>query len=1332
MSIPQNYYNYQTNSFPNPDSSLSQNEIKENKSLSYRKRTLEGLSMKPKLYEVQFGEKNPYLLNNLKFGNNIIKTTKYNLLTLLPKNLFYQFTRVSNIYFLVVSILTCMSFSPKQPASMIGTFVFVLLFTLCKDGFEDFGRYQQDIKNNNRLVHLLNNGKFIDEKCYKLMPGDIIKIKEDEECTCDILILKSSNKGGYLYLDTKNLDGETNLKEKMSLEELKDISLNENEFSNIQGKIETTESDADLNEWEGLLEVNNQKNIYCCIKNMILKGCIVKNTKFVYGIVIYVGHHTKIMKNSKKPKPKISKIMKTMNKIMYSLFAFTISICAIFSLCSMKFIDKNSKNYTYIFFFYDPNQKKNKPIFRLIIHFFTFFVSYAQIIPISLYVVMEMIKLFQSFLIKYDYEMFDLNIQTPSSCRESGLIEELGQIDFIFSDKTGTLTQNIMEFKKCFINGKVYGAETEFNECNNHKFSINGDMEAYKRLKEKPNNEIEKCDRDILELFFILLSTCHDVFPENENGKIIYQGSSPDDIALVKGAQQLGYEFIEKNFTTIKVYNNINDELLEFEIYCILPFDSERKRMSVILKDLKNNKYILFSKGSDSVMLQGIQSYNPLITKFSYQKQQEEIEQILNKFSREGLRILIMGFRELSPKYFTSVIKKYNETRKHNPNKLYELYNEIERDLTFLGCSAIEDKLQEGVPETINILMTCGIRLWVLTGDKQDTAEQIGRQCHLIDNDMKLFNLSTFDGNRNDLYEKMSLLVEQFDLEQFLEENKLDLDQIMDTLSEEGTIEEQIGNIALIIDGITLLNVLNDKHLRKMFFLLGVISKSVICCRVSPNQKSQVIKLVKSYGNFVTLSIGDGANDVPMILEASIGIGISGKEGTQAVRSADYAIGQFRFLEKLILFYGRNGYIKISKYICYYFYKNILLVFTELLFVFYNGFSGQIFFPDWYATMFNAVFTSWPCLFVFAFEKEHNILTCKKFPVLYRAGPKNILFNLKVFWIYVSYGIIHSILCFVIPAYSLKGIVNENGNTFNNWRIATVSFSLVIHVVSMKLLIISEFWNIFSLAFTIISVIFYYTVLVVLCIPKMGKIFQPEIIGVFKEIFGSYMSFIIIIFGPLFICLPDIIVKQIFFTFFPNPSEYLNKYKKDEDYNKILINENLSTNKLGIIIIQKNSKKYTKGYINESKKWENSNSNSFKIIHSLKDDLNNNTKYPLNDSNFDSKNDNHIFETLNKEAINNNTSRKIKKHIKSETNIKGKDLFSNNLFNDNYNDKNSNHPNEIIHSDKQKNVNHLNDFSENSSMFNSSKSNSDKVNVKVIEEEQNNNSSVLGKQEKLI
>ena len=209
MSLPPIYFNSQVNYSHNQDSSLSQNEIKSRKTISLKRKTLsrESSEIKQNLYSIQFGKSNPLLSDNLKYGNNTTKTTKYNIFTLLPKNLFYQFTRVSNIYFLFVSILTCMSFSPKEPTSMIGTFVFVLFFTLCKDAFEDFGRYQQDKKNNNKLVHLFNNGNWIDEKCYKLTPGDIIQIREDEECTCDVLVLKSSNNDGYLFLDTKNLDG---------------------------------------------------------------------------------------------------------------------------------------------------------------------------------------------------------------------------------------------------------------------------------------------------------------------------------------------------------------------------------------------------------------------------------------------------------------------------------------------------------------------------------------------------------------------------------------------------------------------------------------------------------------------------------------------------------------------------------------------------------------------------------------------------------------------------------------------------------------------------------------------------------------------------------------------------------------------------------------------------------------------------------------------------------------------------------------------------------------------------------------------------------------------
>ena len=446
-----------------------------------------------------------------------------------------------------------------------------------------------------------------------------------------------------------------------------------NQLKIMNGCIETTNSNSNLNEWEGLMRYNDKNEIYCSLKNMILKGSILKNTNFVIGIVIYAGHYTKIMKNSRNYIHKTSKIIKTMNKIMYSLFAFTVSACIIFSVCNVKFVDKYANSYTYIFYLYDSSKAKNRLGVRLILNFFTFIVAYAQIIPISLYVVMEMIKLFQGLLINYDYEIYDVVIDKPASCRESGLIEELGQIDFIFSDKTGTLTQNIMEFKKCFVNGKIYGVSHEKNECSDAKHTINGDYKAYHKLANKPYNEDEKEDKEKLNLFFILLSTCHEVFPEKDGNKIKYQGSSPDDLALVKGAQQIGYEFQEKNFNEIKIHNEIYNQDFFFELLCTIPFDSERKRMSVILKNKKDEKVYIFTKGSDGIMLQGVPPKLPIINEFTYETEEEQVDQILSKFAKEGLRILVMGYRELENNLINKWLEKFDETRKKNP-VIYQIY----------------------------------------------------------------------------------------------------------------------------------------------------------------------------------------------------------------------------------------------------------------------------------------------------------------------------------------------------------------------------------------------------------------------------------------------------------------------------------------------------------------------------------------------------------------------------------------------------------------------------------------------------------------------------------
>ena len=1174
---------------------------------------------------IEFGEKNKNLINNEKYGNNEVKTTKYNIITLVPKNLFYQLCRASNIYFLVVCILNCLSFSPKEPISMIVTFSFVLIFTMGKDAVLDYGRAKQDKISNSRMCHIYSNKNWKKEKCFKIIPGNIIKIKEDEECSCDILIIKSSNLNGYLLIDTKNLDGESNLKEKYVLEVLKNMEINIDELANLSGNIITNYSDENLNEWEGQLNYNDLKDIYCSMDNMMLKGTILKNTEYIYGIVVYAGHQTKIMKNSHKPEPKVSKLIKIMDKLLYSLFAFTLLLCLIFAFLCNKFEEEKGNKLDYIFINNTKNDNKNRAI-RILINFIIFFIDYYQIIPISLYVCMEIIKIYQNILISYDYEIYDTKNDKPAESRESGLIEQLGQIDFLFSDKTGTLTMNQMEFKKCFINGKVYGAEKESNECTDAPFSINGDMSAYQLLtgtnlngNQEINideNIIEK-DKISLDRFFLLLCVCNDVFPTIKDDKIIYQSTFPDDIALVRGAQQLGYEFKVRNYNNLMIKNYINHITYKFEVLIYIPFNSDRKRMTVLVKDENKQKYYVFSKGSDSVMISESNENKSIITTYNYNNEKKKLEQILEHFSKEGLRILVMGYKEIEQEKAINWKNRYNKSLK-SYSKKKGLFSEIEKDLIFCGCSAIEDKLQDGVPETIKTLMDCGIRIWVLTGDKKETAIQISKQCNLLGDNMVLYDLTKFKNEIN-LINKLEKLCDKYKLNEYINKKNINLEEILNKVKSFKVFKE----IAFIIDGFSLQTVILNKKLGRLFFLLGVISKSVICCRISPKQKSSVVDLIKSNGDFITLAIGDGANDIPMIMEASVGVGIQGKEGTQAVRSSDYSISQFRFLEKLILFYGRNGYTKIAKYISYYFYKNFILVVTELLFAFYNGFSGQIFFPDWYGTLFNAIFTSWPCIFVFAYEKELSVKICKKFPVLYRAGPKNYHFNLKTFWIYIMYGLIHSILCFTIPAYGLKNIINNNGDTMNSWKISTVSFSMVIHVVSIKLLLISNFWNWLSIIFTFFSIILYYIIITCLCTYSIGRILQPESIGALSVIINNFPTLIIIIIGPFVVCLPDIIIKQISFSFFPNPAEYLIKYQKDQDYLKILENKNMSITNNGKLIFRKVSRRLTQGVKNLKERIQvirnKANStvdvnliNKLKLDFSYNVDLNENSINPLN------------------------------------------------------------------------------------------------------------------------
>ena len=420
-----------------------------------------------------------------------------------------------------------MPFSPKKPASMIGTFAMVLFFTMLKEAYEDYQRAVSDKEMNTRRTKILDcrSGEVRDHRWLDIKVGDIVKVEKDQEVPADLLLIHASK--DVVFVSTMNLDGETNLKDR----ELCVTTLNEKRLPLFGGTILCDEANASLDNWEGNLTSPELSKIRSCnIKNLLLRGTTLKNIDCAYGICVYVGTETKIFKNSKPAPRKISNLMKVMNKMLYTVFAFQIVIIVVFATLSLIWIEQNQEKLTYL----DIGGKLDGG--RWIVQFFTYWVAYSHMIPISLYVIIEMLKLGQTKLINADVKMFFAEDMSYALCRNSDLIEELGQVEFVFSDKTGTLTQNKMEFKKCHIGETVYGNQTETDIANNvpeNEGMRNSSVEVILSSLKGADKDNKLFDE--LYQMFRLLAVCHTVVVDHDprTQEITYQASSPDELALI-------------------------------------------------------------------------------------------------------------------------------------------------------------------------------------------------------------------------------------------------------------------------------------------------------------------------------------------------------------------------------------------------------------------------------------------------------------------------------------------------------------------------------------------------------------------------------------------------------------------------------------------------------------------------------------------------------------------------------------------------------------------------------------------------------------------------------
>ncbi|MGH0129080.1 UNVERIFIED_CONTAM: hypothetical protein FKN15_069061 [Acipenser sinensis] len=881
----------------------------------------------------EFQKKSFLWFKKSKYSGNSIRTYKYNPITFLPLNLIDQFKRAANAYFLALLILQA--------------------------------RHRMDNEINNRSCDVLQDGRFQSYKWKDVQVGDIVRLKKNDFIPADILLLSTSEPNSLCYVETAELDGETNLKFKLGLKVTHEELQTEQQLSDYDAMIECEEPNNRLDKFTGTMMWRND-SYSLDLSNILLRGCTVRNTDISHALVIFAAAGL---------------------AIGHTFWQEQIGSKA----------------------WYLNDGSKENSTYRGFITFWGYLIVLNTMVPISLYVSVEVIRLGQSHFINWDLQMYYEDKDTPAKARTTTLNEQLGQIEYIFSDKTGTLTQNIMAFKKCTINGKTYG-------------------------------------------------------------QLVYQAASPDEGALVMAARNFGFVFLSRSQNTI----TISEMGLEktYEVIAILDFNSDRKRMSIICK------WKIFI------------------------------------FANDTLRTLCLCYKDISDEEFSTWAAKHKDARIAVTDRdaaLDKVYEEIETNLLLIGATAIEDKLQDGVPETISNLAKADIKIWVLTGDKKETAENIGYACQLLTDetqihygeDVNVLLRTRQQNSRNTEGTELvksnakepyftdggihALVITGSWLNEILYEKKKRKRKLKLRLPTPKTKEEQTQQQQ------SKLKEERAKEERQSHFVdMACECSAVICCRVTPKQKAMVVSLVKKCKKAITLSIGDGANDVNMIKTADIGVGISGQEGMQAVMSSDYAFAQFRYLERLLLVHGRWSYIRMCKFLRYFFYKNFAFTLVHFWYSFFSGYSARTAYEDWFITLYNVLYSSLPVLLVGLLDQDVNDKLSLRFPKLYVPGQEGQLFNYKNFFISLFHGIYTSLIVFFIPYGAFLQTMGQDGEAPSDYQsFAVTTASSLIIIISLN----TSYWT-FLNAFSVFGSIAIY----------FGIMFDIHSAGI-HVIFPSYFTF---------------------------------------------------------------------------------------------------------------------------------------------------------------------------------------------------------------------------------
>jgi phospholipid-translocating ATPase len=884
-----------------------------------------------------------------QFPANAIRNQKYNIITFLPLVLYQQFKFFLNLYFL---IMATSQFVPDIRISYLYTYwiplCFVLTVTICREAIDDLRRYKRDQEvNNQKCKRLLNdrNKPYEIVAAHKLRVGDLIIVDKDERVPADLVLLRTSESSGSVFVRTDQLDGETDWKLRLAVPTTQKLATDHQLFE-ISARIYSEKPQKDIHSFIGtfsrLDSLNSDESLD--LENTLWTNCVIASGQAL-GVVIYTGTETRSVMNNSAPRSKVGLLDIEVNTITKLLFVAVIAL----ALIMMALKGFGGPWYRYLF---------------------RFILLFSYIIPISLRVNLELGKSFYSWAIGKDPSM------TGTAVRCTTIPEELGRISYLLSDKTGTLTQNSMVLKRLHLGTVSYAADS-FEELSATLKSTYLGSDTSTSSKTKFRRSENTRIRDAVQA----LALCHNVTPvyetsetsETDTGSIAseaeadqhlqitekqvvsYQASSPDEVALVQWTQEVGLALSRRDLSSMQL-RGPDDRLYNYTILQVFPFTSETKRMGIIVKDLQTGEIVFYLKGADVVM-------SPIVQYTDW------LDEEVGNMARDGLRTLVVARKMLSEEQYLDFESRYNAARLSVTDRVArvaQVVESLEREMELLCITGVEDKLQDNVRPTLELLRNAGIKIWMLTGDKLETATCIAKSSRLVSRTQGLHILKKVV-TRTDAH---------------LELNSFRRKQ----------------DCALVISGESLEVCLS--YYQQEFMELATAAPAVVCCRCSPTQKAQVVQLIQKHTGKRTAAVGDGGNDVSMIQQADAGIGIEGREGKQASLAGDFSIPQFSHLANLLLVHGRRSYKRSASLAQFVIHRGLIISTMQAVFssVFYL--SSVALYQGFLTVGYATVYTMFP-VFSLVLDQDVSAEIALTYPELYKELAKGRSLSYKTFFMWV-------------------------------------------------------------------------------------------------------------------------------------------------------------------------------------------------------------------------------------------------------------------------------------------------------------------------------------------